>query len=191
MADLFGHIGITPIGALAVAVSAAAMYGVLSLVFRIWGRRLALNASIVGVGLVTLISAIAARAILGQSPTLAGGLVAIATLLVMEQSFGQIARAVGRWRPLHWGRSPVVVVVQGRLRSAALARHGLSDAQLFGLLRRQGIVDLAQVALAILEPTGSISVVRTGQRVDPALIEGVAGADNVPSKLFERSTDPD
>ncbi|MEZ5192320.1 MAG: hypothetical protein R2734_07285 [Nocardioides sp.] len=46
------------------------------------------SASSLSLALLTLLGAIAARATLGDYPTLLGGLTAIATALVMERLFG-------------------------------------------------------------------------------------------------------
>lgn len=184
MAELIEHLGIRPVGALAVVVSAVVMYGVMTVVLRIWGRRLAVSASVVGVALVTLISAIAARSILGESPTLAGGLLAIATLLSLEQVFGQLAKAIERRRAMRWARSPVVVMVADRLRGEAMRKHGLTEAQLWSHLRHQGIVHRGDVGLVILEPRGTLSIVRAGTRVDRSILVGVLGIEEIPAAML-------
>lgn len=187
--ELIEHLGITPVGALAVVASAVVMYGVMTVVLRIWGRRLAVSASVVGVALVTLISAIAARSILGESPTLAGGLLAIATLLALEQVFGQLAKAIERRRAMRWARSPVVVMVADRLRGEAMRKHGLTEAQLWSHLRHQGIVHRGDVGLVILEPRGTLSIVRAGTRVDRSILVGVLGVEEIPAAMLADADD--
>jgi uncharacterized membrane protein YcaP (DUF421 family) len=185
--DLTAHLGISAIGALSVAVSATVLYAAMALVLKIWGRRLAVSASTVSVALVTLIGAIAARATLGDSPTLMGGLVAIGTLLVLEQVFGQWAGALAMRRQ-RWSRSPVVLMVGQRIRDRELRHYGITEAHLWSQLRLRGVVHRSDVGLVILEPRGSVTVVRSGTRLDRHTMHGVKGLDEVPDDMFEDPT---
>lgn len=108
MRQLWHDIGITAGGALAVMVSTTVMYAVFALVLRQWGDRLRAPASTATTALATLIGAIAARATLGNHPTMAGGLVALTTLLVLERIFGVLLTAARRaqaHRPHRRGRT--------------------------------------------------------------------------------------
>jgi uncharacterized membrane protein YcaP (DUF421 family) len=62
--------------------------------------------------------------------------------------------------------SPRVLVQDGVLLENQLRRAGISRPELFALLRQQGVVRLAEVRYAILEPGGTLSLVRAD---DPAL----------------------
>jgi uncharacterized membrane protein YcaP (DUF421 family) len=184
MNDLEAHLGISAIGALSVMVSAAVLYAALALVLKFWGRRLAVSASTVSVALVTLIGAIAARATLGDSPTLMGGLVAIGTLLVLEQVFGQWAGALALRRTMRWSRSPVVLMVGDRVDEHALRQYGITDAHLWSQLRQRGVFRRGEVGVVILEPRGHMTVIRSGTRLDRDLLVGVKGLEAVPAEMF-------
>jgi uncharacterized membrane protein YcaP (DUF421 family) len=133
---------------------------------------------------VTLIGAIAARAILGDSPTLLGGLVAIGTLLVLEQIFGQWAGALALRRSVRWSRSPVVLMVGGRVDERALRQYGITEPHLWSQLRQRGVVRRSEVGVVILEPRGHMTVVRAGTRLDRDLLDGVKGLAAVPPAMF-------
>ncbi len=185
MNDLQAHLGISAIGALSVMVSAAVLYAALAVVLKFWGRRLAVSASTVGVALVTLIGAIAARATLGDSPTLMGGLVAIGTLLVLEQIFGQWAGALALRRATRWGRSPVVLMVGDRIDERALRQYSITHSHLWSQLRQRGVVRRSEIGLVILEPRGHMTVFHRGTRLDRGLLTGVRGLEAVPAEMFD------
>lgn len=182
--ELPDYIGITPVGAVAVALSAAVLYAVMAVVIRLWARRLAVSTSTVSVALLTLVAAITARSILGHSPTLLGGLVAIGTLLLLELVFGQWANALAMRRNLRWSRSPVVIMVGEQIREGVLRKYGLSEVELWSRLRQQGITNSHQIGLVILEPRGTVSVVRAGTPLDRHMLVGVDGLDDVPAEMF-------
>ena len=43
-------------------------------------------------------------------------------------------------------------------------------------VRRAGLGSLSQVQAMVFEPTGTMSVIRTGQPLDPEVLRGVRGA---------------
>ncbi len=184
MDELTRHLGISPLGAVSVVVSSTVMYAALSLVLRLWGRRLNASASVATLVLVTLIGSIAARATLGDSPTLMGGLVAIGTLLLLEQLFGRWAVALP-WQS-RWGRSAVVLMVGDELRMRPLRQHGMSEHHLWSQLRQHGVTSRADIGLVILEPRGAMTVVPNGRPLDRSLFEGVEGLEEVPDEFFGR-----
>ena len=53
-------------------------------------------------------------------------------------------------------------------------------------LRTAGVASIAEVACAVLEPTGAISVTRwdPARPLDPALFAGVVGMERVPADRF-------
>ena len=79
----------------------------------------------------------------------------------------------------------MVLAVDGRVRTDALARYGLTLPILWSTMRQAGISHPSQVALAVLEPNGRISVLRTGQPVHPRALLGVKGAHLVQEQLRE------
>lgn len=171
---IWSHVGITWIGVVAVIISTVVLYGAITFVLRLWGRRLQASASSLSLALLTLLGAIAARATLGDYPTLLGGLTAIATALVMERLFGAWSRFLPmrrRWR----SRDPVVLMADGVVRHDELARHRMTEPQLWSELRMHGITDLQGVGLVILEPRGRLSIVPSGRQLSPRLSAGVLG----------------
>lgn len=186
MDTISAHLGISVINAIGVVISATILYLAVGVVVRVWGRRLTANPTTGSIALVTLVGSIAARATLGNSPNLLGGLVAIGTLVVLERVFGRWTAAT-RGRVPRWGRSAVVLMAGQRVRTEALHKFGMTEAMLWSQLRTHGIRSREEVAAVVLEPRGSVSVLRTTTLLDPTLFDGVEGVEDVPRELFKDS----
>jgi uncharacterized membrane protein YcaP (DUF421 family) len=176
------QLGITVPAAAAVVISTAVLYATLGLVLRPWKPRHGMGPAAPTIGLLTLIGGIAARSTLGESPTLVGGLLAIATVVVLE-------RVSSRWWVgLHEGRrrpgNPVILMIGTKPRSEALARLNISETTLNSLLRQAAVWHMDEVAVAVLEPRGAVSVLRRGQPLDASMLAGVEGAEEVPDSMF-------
>ncbi|MGB7982641.1 MAG: YetF domain-containing protein [Candidatus Nanopelagicales bacterium] len=182
--QLYGHLGITPTGALSVVLASAILFVAVAFVLRWWGQRLAASSSAFSLAFITLIGAVAARSMLGDSPTLLGGLIALTTLLVLERSFGRWSRLVPGVRPER-ARPAVLLMVGDQLREAELRRYRITPFQLWSQLRQRGIAHRSDIGLVVLEPDGNLSVVRTGRTVDRVLFAGVRGVDEVPEGYFD------
>ncbi|MCB0907714.1 MAG: DUF421 domain-containing protein [Nocardioidaceae bacterium] len=182
--QLEAHLGITATGALSVVLASLVLFVAVTVVLRFWGQRLVASASTFSVAFVTLVGAVAARATLGDSPTLAGGLIALTTLLVLERAFGRWSSLVPGSKPER-ARPAVLLMVGDRVRDDELRRYRMTRAQLWGQLRQHGIAHRSEVGAVILEPDGSVSVVRAGMTMDRLLLDGVRGIDEVPAEFFD------
>lgn len=180
---LWFQIGISWWGALGVVIATVVLYLVYTGLMRLLGPRLMAAPSALSFTLVALFGAIAARAMMGNSPTLLGALIAIGTLLCMEVMMGRISDAVGRFRR-HHGPRPVVVMVSGQVIEENLRKRHLTGGHLMDMLRRAGIHRLVDVELAILENRGTLTIVRAGDQVDDALLAGIEGEQLIPASLL-------
>lgn len=186
---LWFQIGITWWGALGVVIATILLYLVYTGLMRLLGPRLMAAPSALSFTLVALFGAIAARAMMGNSPTLLGALIAIGTLLLMELMMGRISDAVGRFRQ-HHGPRPIVVMVHGHVVEPNLRKRHLTSEHLMDMLRRAGIHRLADAELAILENRGTLTVVRSGEQVDTALLTGIEGERLIPASLLRHGRRP-
>ncbi|MGC5584811.1 DUF421 domain-containing protein [Ornithinimicrobium sp. W1665] len=186
--DLWYYLGITPAGALAVLISTVTVYFVFGAVLRLWGQRLWSSPRSLDLAVVTVLGAIVGRATMGHVPTLAGGLVALGTLAGLELVFRGLRRLPLPPLPQlpggQRGRA-VVLAVDGRVRTDSLAHYGLTMPMLWSSMRQAGISHPSQVALAVLEPNGRISVLRAGQPIHPRALMGIKGAHVVQEQLRE------
>ncbi|WP_289018355.1 DUF421 domain-containing protein [uncultured Ornithinimicrobium sp.] len=186
--DLWYYLGITPAGALAVLISTVTVYFVFGAVLRLWGQRLWSSPRSLDLAVVTVLGAIVGRATMGHVPTLAGGLVALGTLAGLELVFRGLRRLPLPPLPQlpggQRGRA-VVLAVDGRVRTDSLTHYGLTMPVLWSSMRQAGISHPSQVALAVLEPNGRISVLRAGQPIHPRALMGIKGAHVVQEQLRE------
>lgn len=79
--------------------------------------------------------------------------------------------------------SPVIVMVGQQVLSEHLERSKLTEEDLTQSLRKAGITSLSQVELVVMERDGSISVMRSGDSVDPYLLQHVTGYEQYESAL--------
>lgn len=94
----------------------------------------------------------------GGDVSLTGGLVAAATLVAMNVALDRL----GRRFPLFsrfFVDEPALLLQDGKPLAEDMEREGVSLEEIEMSAREHGIVDLAEVSAAILEPDGSISII--------------------------------
>ena len=183
--DLLWHdyLGISWTGALGVVLSTIVLYLFFSLLVHLAGTRLMATMGAASFVVLAVVGGVSARSMLGESPTMLGGLLVLNTLMVMEALMGSLRR-VTRVLPAAVRRRPSVVMLEGRSLVEALHRRRLTESGLHDRLRAGGVLDPAEVELVILEERGSLTVVRRGDRIAPALVADVEGAELIPERLL-------
>ena len=118
------------------------------------------------------VAAVAVGAIVGRVPNADGtsylaGLATLVTILLAHRVTMHLRSAprVGRVVEHH----PRVLVANSVVDDDALQRSGLTRADLYSLLRQQGVGELSEVGYVIFEPLGQLSVIR-GSGPPPALV---------------------
>ncbi|MFV0451038.1 MAG: hypothetical protein ACK5LS_02160 [Propioniciclava sp.] len=181
--NLWPYLGISAEGATAVVVSAVILYTVLGVLVRHWGARLLGGRSALALVIAAGLGAIAARATLGTTPTLMGGLIAIVTMGALEALMGALRRGLF---PRKRGE---VVMVGADVDARALHRHGIGVAAVWESLRQHGIHGPEEVGVIILEVNGSFSHLTPGIPIDPRVLTGVKGVDAIPSDWISAATE--
>ena len=178
---------ISPIEALAVVLGTTGMYlGMVALV-RLLGQRVLSGMSSFDLVAVIAFGSIIGRAALGETPVLAGGLVALATLLTVQGLIGVLRRRGGLQQIV--STPPVLLMAGSNVIEENMHRCHVLPGELQSRLRMAGIRHYGEVATVTFEPSGTISVVRCGEPMDPLLLSGVVGAALVPEELLvERHT---
>lgn len=136
---------------------ASIIYLVLFALFRFSGKRQAGQMTPFDLLLLLIISNGVQNAMIGQDTSVLGGLVVAVTLLLWNHLFGWLSgrnRRIERWLE---GR-PEVLVHNGHVFEDVLARNQMTVEELRSALRRQGCFDIGEVAFAVLEPNGAVSV---------------------------------
>ena len=114
------------------------------------------------------------------------GIIGIATLLSCEAIFGQIRSNIYIHKVLHV--QPTVVLAHGEPQPDLMRKTHVTHDDIMSSLRRAGIADPAQVRCIVLEPSGSLSVLRRGTPLGPQVLKSVLGAGRV---LSDESPDLD
>ncbi|MCM3659447.1 DUF421 domain-containing protein [Georgenia satyanarayanai] len=173
---------ISPIEALAVVLATVGMYLAMLLFVRILGPRVLSGLSSFDLVAVIAFGSIIGRASLGEIPRLAGGIVALTTLLVLQGLLGIVRRQ--RWGALAVTSDPILLMADGQVIERHMRRCHVQPGELQSRLRLAGIRHPSEVAAVIFEPTGAVSVLRRGERIDPMLMSGVVGASLLPPDLL-------
>ncbi len=181
MDELGYYLGLHPLGALSIVLSTVLLYFAFAAVLAHAGQRMFASPSSLDLAVVTVLGAIVGRAILGQVPTLSGGLLALGTLFGLESLAGRVRRS----ERVRWGNRhrAAAVMVSGEIDRAEMDRHHLDDTTLWSVLRAAGVRSPDEVALVILEPNGRFSFLRAGEPVHPAALTGVLNAPALLARL--------
>ena len=173
------HLGIELWRIPVVVASAIGIYLIFLLLVRVFGVRVLSGWTGFDAVVLIMLGSVAGRVIIGHPPTLAAGAIGLLTLLLLEAAFGAVQQAAGvpglRTRPR-------VIMAHGRFVDSALRRTHLTPREVYGVLRHRGISHQDQVQCVILESTGGLSVIRTGDPIGPGMLDGVIGAELVLSQ---------
>lgn len=118
------------------------------------------------------VAAIACGAIIGRVPnspdtSYLQGAVTLVTILVAHRIVSRLRfhRSLGSL----FDHPPRILIAHGRVLYGELRRAGITEADLFGLLRQKSITDLKQVRMVVFEQRGKISAIRESAEKDSEL----------------------
>jgi uncharacterized membrane protein YcaP (DUF421 family) len=135
------------------------IYMVVLLGVRLSGKREVGQMTPFDLTLLLLISNAVQNAMTGPDTSLLGGVVAAATLLIVNYLVAEVSGLNRRFRRVIQG-SPTLLVHNGEVLESHMAREHVSFDELMRALREHGICNLQDVALAVLEVDGSISCLK-------------------------------
>ena len=142
-----------------IALRTTVIYGVVLLGVRLSGKREVGQMTPFDLTLLLLLSNAVQNAMTGPDTSLLGGVIAAATLLVLNYLVAELSGGNRRFRRFVEGQ-PSLLVHNGEIISAHMARERVSMDELQRALREHGIGDYKDVALAVLEVDGSISCLK-------------------------------
>ena len=158
-----------------VMLSAAGIYLAFILLVRLFTPRVLARLTVFDAVVLVMFGAVAGRVVIGHPPSLAAGVIGLATLMAMEAVFGAVRSTRGLRALLQGG--PVVLVARGEVVEDEMRRTHFSRLDINTVIRRAGIGSLSEVQAIIAEPSGELSVFRIGQPIDAEMLEGVRGAE--------------
>ena len=148
-----------------IVIRTAVIYGLVLLGVRLSGKREVGQMTPFDLVLLLLLSNAVQNAMTGPDTSLAGGAAAAGTLLVLNYLVAEMSgmnRGFRRWVQ----GAPSLLVHNGKVVAAHMAREHVSLDELQRSLREHGISSVQDVALAVLEVDGSISCLKYDD-VDP------------------------
>src|SRR5271156_6341466 len=144
---------------LEVALRTTVVYIVVLAGVRLSGKREVGQMTPFDLTLLLLISNAVQNAMTGSDTSLLGGVVAAATLLLLNYLIAEISGGNRRFRKFVQGQ-PSLLVHDGEVISSHMAKEHVSMDELHRALREHGIASCKDVALAVLEVDGSISCLK-------------------------------
>ena len=137
---------------------AVVVYAVVLGMVRLGGKRALGQITPFDVLLIVLLGNAVQNALLGQDTSLAGGLLLAATLITLNYAVGWVTTRSRRMERLIEGE-PVLVAREGKLLDSVLRRELITQADFDAAMRQQGCGGIEEVALALLEINGHITIV--------------------------------
>ncbi|HUK24362.1 MAG TPA: YetF domain-containing protein [Terriglobales bacterium] len=144
---------------LQIAGRTGAVYFVVLLGMRLSGKREVGQMTPFDLTLLLLISNAVQNAMTGPDNSLLGGVVAAATLLLLNYFVAEVSGGNRRFRKFVQGQ-PSLLVHDGQIIPAHMAKEHVSMDELERALREHSISSYHDVALAVLEVDGSISCLK-------------------------------
>ena len=154
-----------------VAVKAVLLFVVAVIGLRLGERRALAQLSAFDVAVAVAIGAIIGRGATASDTSFATSAVALVTLLVAHRVVAILRRHSRAVRLID--HPPRVLVARGELQQGELARAGLTDSDVYTLLREKGIGDLSQVGYLLYEPRGVTTLIGAGREPSPLEREGL------------------
>lgn len=142
-----------------VVIRTLIVYTVVLLGVRLSGKREVGQMTPFDLTLLLLLSNAVQNAMTGPDTSLVGGIAAACTLLVMNYVIAEYSGMNRRFRRWVQG-SPSLLIHNGQIIEAHMAREHVSLDELQRALREHSIGSVADVALGVLEVDGSISMLK-------------------------------
>jgi len=148
---------------LEIALRAVIIYIVVLVGLRLTGKREVGQMTPFDLVLLLLIANAVQNAMTGPDTSVTGGLVAAATLLVVNAVMSRLVWKNPRFSRFVTG-TPTLLIHHGTLLAGNLDREHLTVDELSQALREHGVATIAEVFVATLEVDGSISVLKNDER---------------------------
>src|SRR5690606_21947915 len=143
------------------ALRASVIYVFLLVVVRLLGKRTIGSTSAFDLIVALILGEIVDEPIFGDVP-MVQGLLAMAVIAFWHFLNSFLSHRSQAFDELTGGK-PQVMVRDGEIDRAAMAKERINEEELWSLLRQQQIEDLREIKKATLETSGALSVIKTDQ----------------------------
>jgi uncharacterized membrane protein YcaP (DUF421 family) len=151
----------TPI--LEIILRGTVMYLSLVILLRIVLKRQTGTLGMTDLLLITLLADASQNAMAGEYKSLPDGIVLVATIIFWNYAFDWLS-VKSAWFERLIEPAPLPLVKRGKLLRQNMRRELITEAELLGKLREQGVEDVSKVKQANIESDGQISVIEYEQK---------------------------
>jgi uncharacterized membrane protein YcaP (DUF421 family) len=144
---------------LEIIVRGSVMYLALTILLRIVLKRQTGTLGMTDLLLITLLADASQNAMAGEYRSLPDGIVLVATIIFWNYFFDWLT-VKSEWFERLIEPPPLPLVKRGKLLRRNMRRELITEAELLGKLREQGVDDLSKVKLANIESDGQISLIQ-------------------------------
>jgi uncharacterized membrane protein YcaP (DUF421 family) len=148
-----------------VAVKAVLLFAVAVIGLRLGERRTLAQLSAFDFTVAVAVGAIIGRGATASDTSFASSAIALVTLLVAHRGVAILRRHSRVVRLID--HPPRVLVARGELQGEEMARAGLTDTDVYALLRENGVRDLGQVGYLLYEPRGTVTLIGADREPGP------------------------
>jgi uncharacterized membrane protein YcaP (DUF421 family) len=150
-----------------VAVKAALLFAVAVIGLRLGERRTIAQLSAFDFAVAVAVGAIIGRGATASDTSFATSAIALVTFLAAHRVVAILRRHSRTVRLID--HPPCVLVARGQLQGSELTRAGLTDTDVYGLLRENGVGDIGQVGYLLYETRGTVTLIGAGREPDPLM----------------------
>jgi uncharacterized membrane protein YcaP (DUF421 family) len=140
-----------------IVFSSVAVYFFIILAIRLFGKKELAQLSVYDLVFILLISNAVQNAMVGPDSTLTGGLVAAASLFVVNFILKRLQFRFPKFGKAIQGEA-VMLVFHGEILPSNLKNAGITEDELMEVIREHGVASVSDVDLSVLEVDGNISV---------------------------------
>ena len=148
---------------LEIIVRGTVMYLSLFILLRIVLKRQTGTLGMTDLLLITLLADASQNAMAGEYRSLPNGIVLVATIIFWNYAFDWLT-AKSEWFERLIEPAPLPLVKRGKLLRQNMRRELITEAELLGKLREQGVEDVSKVKLASIESDGQISLIQSEEK---------------------------
>jgi uncharacterized membrane protein YcaP (DUF421 family) len=135
------------------------VYFFLLLMLRLLGKREVAQMTVFDLVVLLILSNVLQNSLIGPDNSVTGGLIGATAILLTNWLMGHLVFRSKRLSRAIEG-VPVLLVHHGQLVEQNLRRESISKDDLLSMLRTQGVFHLHEVRVAVLEPSGKLSVMK-------------------------------
>jgi uncharacterized membrane protein YcaP (DUF421 family) len=143
-------------------VRGAIVYLALMVLLRISGKRTVGEFTPFDLLVVILVGETAQGALTGGDESVLGALIVAATLVALNYVIGFVT-ARSRLVEKFVEGEPVVIVRNGHVLETVMRRNNLPQSDLEEAMRKSQVTDPSDIAIAVLEPNGEVTVIKKGE----------------------------